>query len=321
LEQGNSRNDYLVDPLTRSSIRFGSDKFGGHQYTPEYHRLLEHFRDKQINLLEIGVGGYASPESGGSSLRMWAEYFPYARVVGLDIMPKTLSISSRVSIAQGSQTDKSLLERLTNEFGPFHVVVDDGSHVPEHMVTTFRHLYPKLAEDAIYIVEDTQTCFGPRTRENLNSTIFGLAYAISLQMHCEEGYSIENPDAEVVGFAEITKCVSFYRNFISISRGDNKYPSNTRLDLSNSLISKVYRTIERESINNPAERSVLCRIDMCIWAREYDKADELAAEAMSRFPNSLSLLYELLRMMEWAKRPQRASALQTRIAEIKSTKD
>jgi hypothetical protein len=321
LGQDHSGRDEDVDPLTRASIRFGSDKFGGHQYTPDYHRLLAHFRERPINFLEIGVGGYASPEAGGSSLRTWADYFPHARIVGLDIMPKMLSISPRVSIVRGSQIDTRLLDQLTNDFGPFHVVVDDGSHVPEHMVTTFRHLYPKLAEDGIYIVEDTQTCFGPRTAGKLDSTIFGLSYAIGLQMHCEEGYRPESPDAEVAALGVMTKSVSFYRNFIAILRGNNDYPSNSSLDLSHKVISKVYQTIEKESVDNPAERNVLSRIDMCIWGREFDRAEHLVSEGMSLYPKSLSLMYELKRMMEWAKMPKLVADLNDRIAEIKSDTD
>jgi hypothetical protein len=37
-------------------------------------------------MLEIGVGGYDSPISGGESLRMWKTYFPFAKIFALDIL-------------------------------------------------------------------------------------------------------------------------------------------------------------------------------------------------------------------------------------------
>ena len=300
-----------IDPLTRLSIKFGSDKFGGHQYTPEYHKLLCHLRDSPINLLEIGVGGYQSPQSGGASLRMWAEYFPYARIVGLDLMPKSIKISPRVSIVQGSQDDNLVLDKLAADYGPFNVVIDDGSHRPDHMVHSFSRLYPHIAGDGIYIVEDTQTCFIDNPQGT--GTILEMANLIALQMQCNEGYRAPTMYTDVAMFAEMTKAVSFHGNFVSFHRGDNRYPSNFNLDLNDVNIERVYRAIEQEAISNPSDRNALSRIDMCIWAGDTERADMLAAEAMQQAPDNLSLMYELLRMMEWAKRYERAAELRRRI--------
>ena len=52
---------------------------------------------------------------------------------------------------------------------------------------------------------------------------------------------------------------------------------------------------------------------MCIWAGDTERADMLAAEAMLLAPATLSLMYELLRMMEWAKRDERVAELRRRI--------
>lgn len=303
-----------IDPLTRLSIRYGSDKFGAHQYTPAYHKILQRFRGRPINLLEIGVGGYESPQSGGGSLAMWAEYFPLARIVGLDVMPKTLAISPRVTIVQGSQIDDAVLEQLVREFGPFDVVIDDGSHVPAHMLHTLRRLYPHVASDGVYIVEDTQTCFQANAQGD--GTVFEFAHLLGLQMHRLEGYQPVREDAEMAMFAVATESVTVQRNFISFVKGNNRYPSNFNLDFADETIADVYRIIENEAALNPASRNVVCRIDMCIWAGRYEVADRLAAAAMEAEPDNLALLYELLRLMVWAKCEARCAALRARIAEL-----
>lgn len=65
-----------------------TDKYGTHKYTPIYQRHFQKFRRKRINLLEIGVGGYAD-ERGGKSLDLWRVYFPRARIAAIDIYDKT----------------------------------------------------------------------------------------------------------------------------------------------------------------------------------------------------------------------------------------
>src|SRR5882672_934336 len=94
-----------IDPLTALAIKHGTDKWGPHFYTPVYHALFAHLRDRPIRLLEIGIGGYEYNTVGGASLAMWAEYFPRARIVGIDVVPKTLALGPRVTTLEGSQID------------------------------------------------------------------------------------------------------------------------------------------------------------------------------------------------------------------------
>src|SRR3954454_13480307 len=75
---------WLVD--IPSSILFGrnlkmlatvymSDKWNTHWYAQHYEDHFRHFRNKKINILEIGIGGYDNPRRGGGSLRMWRTFF------------------------------------------------------------------------------------------------------------------------------------------------------------------------------------------------------------------------------------------------------
>ncbi|MEM8581136.1 MAG: class I SAM-dependent methyltransferase, partial [Pseudomonadota bacterium] len=124
----------MIDPLSRLAILYGTDKFGLHDYTPNYHRLLRHLRKEPIAMLEIGVGGYADPKAGGRSLEVWRDYFPQGRIIGIDIAAKSLDLGPRVTLAQGSQVDPAFLEDLVTQHGPFDIILDDGSHRNEHVV-------------------------------------------------------------------------------------------------------------------------------------------------------------------------------------------
>jgi Flp pilus assembly protein TadD len=160
-----------LDPLSRLAILQGTDKFGYHDYTPNYHQMLKHLRDEPIRLLELGVGGFGDEDRGGESLAVWRDYFPNAKiVVGIDIQKKTLDLGPRVTILQGSQVDEAFLMGLVRDHGPFDVIIDDGSHRNEHVVESFRILWPTLVDGGIYIAEDVQTSFHPRFGGSLELT-------------------------------------------------------------------------------------------------------------------------------------------------------
>ena len=150
------------DDLTELAIKHGTDKWGSHYYTPHYHHHFSRFREKKINLLEIGVGGYEDPHAGGESLRMWKEYFPHAQIYSLDIVDKRSLEEDRIRIYRGSQVDEALLNSITSEIGELDLIIDDGSHVNRHIIKTFNILFPKLKTGGIYAIEDLQTSYWNR---------------------------------------------------------------------------------------------------------------------------------------------------------------
>ena len=152
----------MNDPLTRAAILAGTDKFGYHDYTPNYFKMFAHLKDAPIKVLEIGVGGYADDDRGGQSLEVWRDFFPNADVTGIDIQKKTMDLGPRVEILQGSQVDPDFLKELVEKRGPFDIIIDDGSHRNEHIVESYRMLFPTLKPGGIYVAEDVQTSFHPR---------------------------------------------------------------------------------------------------------------------------------------------------------------
>ena len=123
-------------------------------YFPIYQKHLTPFKNKTINVLEIGV-------SKGGSLQMWRRFFgPLATIVGIDINKNcSKHEEDGISIRIGSQDDESFLNELINEFGEFVVVIDDGSHQMMHVKKTFEFLYPKISKNGVYIVEDMHTAY------------------------------------------------------------------------------------------------------------------------------------------------------------------
>lgn len=160
----------MYDDLTRLAIIHGTDKFGYHDYTPNYFKLFSGRREDPLRLLEIGVGGFGHPHKGGESLHVWQEFFPNAQITGIDIQKKDLTIGPRVEIWRGSQVDPDFLTELVAARGPFDIILDDGSHRNEHVVESYRLLFPTLNPGGIYVIEDTQTAFRERFGGSLEMT-------------------------------------------------------------------------------------------------------------------------------------------------------
>ena len=133
---------------------FETDKaFSG--YTERYEHHLGGFRDAELTLLEMGV-------HRGGSLLMWQEYFPRAKIVGLDINPNPLAskLTERIAFEQGSQDDTQVLERVAQRHAPegFDIVIDDAAHVGALSRAAFLHLFPNhLKPGGIYVIEDWGT--------------------------------------------------------------------------------------------------------------------------------------------------------------------
>lgn len=123
-------------------------------YFPIYERHFQRYVNRPITLIEIGCGE-------GGSLQLWKEYFgPYARIVGLDIRPECQEFQEdQINVRIGDQSDERFLLSVINEFGPAQIILDDGSHVMEDIAASFRCLYPRMAADGVYMVEDLHTAY------------------------------------------------------------------------------------------------------------------------------------------------------------------
>lgn len=215
--------------LTEIARRTGTDKWGTHFYTPHYERHLAHLRDESFTLLEIGVGGYARTGQGGGSLKMWRRYFRRAEIVGLDIEDKSFLDRPRMTTVKGDQTDVALLREVLDRFGTPLVVIDDGSHRPEDIRTTFDALFPLLPAGAVYAIEDTQTSYWPefggsedrRASGTTMDFVKDLVDGLNHEEFLDEDYRPTYTDLHV-------RAVSCYHNLVVIEKGDNQEGSNKR---------------------------------------------------------------------------------------------
>jgi hypothetical protein len=207
---------------------YKTDKWGKHFYTPHYKSHFLKFKNKPISLLEIGVGGYDRPLEGAGSLRMWKRFFSNGKIFAIDIFDKSQLQESRIQIFKGSQVDKGFLDEVLIHTGELDIIIDDGSHMNDHVLTTFNHLFPKLKLGGIYVIEDVQTSYWPGfngSSSELNSkdTIMGffksLTDGLNHKEFFKENYEPNYYDLHIVS-------IHFYHNLIFVYKGLNSENSN-----------------------------------------------------------------------------------------------
>jgi hypothetical protein len=119
-----------------------------------YKRLLTGLDREPQSIMEIGV-------KGGGSTAFWKALFPRASVVGVDIKLRrwlqAQPSADGVVYLQGDQTDIAFLEESAAKYGPFDVVIDDGSHVTDHVASTLKCLLPHVRPGGLYVIEDTHS--------------------------------------------------------------------------------------------------------------------------------------------------------------------
>jgi hypothetical protein len=143
----------------------------GHSYSPEYYNLLNENRSSFTNVLEIGIGTteLMKPLCGtnysvGASLRAWSEFFPNAAIFGLDIRKDVLFNDKNIFCFYTDQSNELELEKTILEIKKyrqsqnltFDLILDDGSHVYDHMSLSLKVLSKYVKVNSLYIVEDIQ---------------------------------------------------------------------------------------------------------------------------------------------------------------------
>jgi len=117
---------------------------------------------------------------------------------------------------------------VSKDIGEIDLIIDDGSHLNEHVITTFELLFPKLKNGGIYVIEDTQTSYwesygGDSTNLNKEGTIYhffkNLIDGLNHQELIIKGYKKNYYDSHIVS-------MHFYHNMIFIYKGINDEISN-----------------------------------------------------------------------------------------------
>jgi cephalosporin hydroxylase len=193
--------EIFKEDIDRPSIKW-------HHYFEIYERHLSKYRNKNIKVLEIGV-------QDGGSLQMWKNYFGAdSFIVGIDIDPYCEYEEEQIVVEIGSQSDKDFLEQVIKKHGTFDIIIDDGSHIQDDILTSFFFLYPLLNVDGCYVIEDLHSSYFKHFNGGLssNSNVVSL---ISNYVHDVNSDYVKEPYYKTL---DRVSSISFYDSMIAIEK-------------------------------------------------------------------------------------------------------
>lgn len=197
-----------------------------YQYFPAYEAHLARFRNRHVTMFEIGV-------AEGGSLEQWRGYLgPFAVIVGIDINPLCKQLEDQeVHVRIGSQDDTAFLGEVLAEFGDPDIVIDDGSHIQSHIKATFDVLYPRVAKNGVYLVEDLHAAYWPNHGGGIRrkSSFIEIAKGHIDEIHAEHVWVEQPEDVQPrTPLGDRTRSIHFYDSLVVFEVGEYR-PKRHRL--------------------------------------------------------------------------------------------
>ncbi len=182
-------------------------------YFEVYHTFFHKYVGTDVKILEIGV-------FKGGSMQMWKDYFgEKVMIVGIDIDEKCKTFEEdNVRICIGSQADKDFLADVSETWGPFDIVLDDGSHVMEHQIITFETLFPLLKEGGVFVCEDCHTSYWSSFGGGYKKKESFMEYSKNF-IDCVNSQHVNESDKnQMPAYAEHIKACHYYDSIVVVEK-------------------------------------------------------------------------------------------------------
>ena len=156
------KDNFKSTSLDELFHHYGSDKANlfkisgkkGHGYSKFYENKLEKFKNKKINILEIG-------SYSGASAAAFVKYFSDVKVFCLDINISNFIYKSKNIDVYGIdiKDEISVIDTLKkiynlNQINNFDIIIDDGSHNLSDILLGIKIFFRHLKKEGIFIIED-----------------------------------------------------------------------------------------------------------------------------------------------------------------------
>jgi hypothetical protein len=186
-----------------------------------YDRHFSRYRASDVHVLEIGV-------RHGGSLQMWKDYFgPAAKIYGVDVHPRSRELEEeQIEIFVGDQEDRGFLAELREQLPRVDIVIDDGGHTMVQQITTFKELFMHVADDGIYVCEDTHTSYWSTFGGGFRKPDTFIEYSKGLVDDLHAWHNREDSEGlEVTEFTRRIDSLHFYDSMVVIEKGEHPRPA------------------------------------------------------------------------------------------------
>ena len=133
---------------------FSKTKENGHGFSKIYAQHLDHLKNKNIKILEIG-------SFAGASAAAFSKYFTKSNIYCFDVNISNFIYSSKNIHVYGLNINnenevKKILKNIALETNSnfFDIIIDDGSHYLSDILFSLKNLFRYVKKGGVYIIED-----------------------------------------------------------------------------------------------------------------------------------------------------------------------
>ena len=157
----------------------------GHNYAVFYEKFLKNKKDQIQNIIEIGSWI-------GSSSAAFYFFFKNATIYCLDIDFRINTIfADRIKRVVCDQSNETQIYKFIKDYelqNRIDIVIDDGAHIDEYILTSFNTIFLHLAPGGYYFIEDVSKDNTPI----VYSSLMKLASNINNNMDCKISKEVIN---------------------------------------------------------------------------------------------------------------------------------
>lgn len=151
-----------------------TDRAGWRGYDRVYTKYFKDIRNKNLNVLEIGI-------KEGYGIYAWQRYFNAATLYGVDIdwnsgiMEERRAIKENHKLFQKARLynlDSTKEDHWLQFYGKeFDIIIDDGDHHPMSQLNTFKYGWKYLKAGGLFFIEDIGHRYGEEDLQKLSDFI------------------------------------------------------------------------------------------------------------------------------------------------------
>ena len=211
-------------------------------YFDVYERYFSKYRGGKLNILEIGI-------SHGGSIQLWKKYFgKNVQIFAIDINPECKKIKEEnTTIFIGSQSDPAFLTEVKRKIPMMDIIIDDGGHTMDQQRISFEHLYSKVKDGGIYLIEDTHTSYWHQFHGGYKNPNSFIEYSKNM---IDSLYDEHVENATKIKINDITKsinCISFFDSVVVFEKKLRKKPFHIQKGIE-TIKPLLDRTLKKETL-------------------------------------------------------------------------
>jgi len=152
------KGEYFINQYVQPAKK-NKEKINAHGYAKIYETVFISFKEKKINILEIG-------SFYGNAAAALYFYFDKANIFSADINPDMFKYKSNriTNFYVDSSSRNSLKNDLINKKNNFDIIIEDASHMLKDQIISLFMLFPLVNPGGYFIVEELDF---PETREDM----------------------------------------------------------------------------------------------------------------------------------------------------------